>query len=67
MENQEKDKIYFVSYAHSKGFGNVEVKVEDEMVDIDAVQTLALEIAESLGIENVVILNFFVLRVEERV
>jgi len=65
-EEEGHEYVYFVSYSHSKGFGNVEVSMTGEIVDVDAVYDMAKEIEENLSLHDVVILNFFPLRLEKR-
>jgi len=66
VQTQDHEYVYFISYSHSRGFGNVEVNMSDEMIDIDAIHSLAKEIEESLSLKDVMIINFFPLRLQEK-
>jgi hypothetical protein len=58
---------YFVSYNHSKGYGNGEYILEQKIEGIDILNELARYIEGQNGFSKkvVVILNFILLRVEE--
>lgn len=58
-----KSKTYFVSYAHSKGFGNVEIEVGSE-VDIKSIQdikNIEKYLIERENVDSPLVLNFIFL------
>lgn len=65
MEGQEqRNYVYFVSFAHPDGFDGVEVFLSEEIRDINIVAGIANDIEENLGIKDVQVLNFVLLRLE---
>lgn len=49
---------YFVSFAHSKGFGNTVIPSSSRIKSIADIQTLQKDMSELLDVEEVVILNW---------
>ena len=56
--------VYFISYAHKSGFGNLEVRLFGKIRYIRAVNEIKDFITEEMKVEEVVILNYQLLRVE---
>lgn len=54
---------YFVSYAHSKGFGSLTVDTKFKVKSKDAFGALSERVANALkksdGLESIAIINFF--------
>lgn len=53
---------YFVSYAHSTGFGNAETITNEPIKSIQDTQNLAENYASLFGVKQVVVLNFQLLK-----
>lgn len=51
---------YFVSYAHTNGFGNIEVTLKNEIKSISDISVASEKIEEHLNLEknSIVIMNF---------
>ncbi|MFD1708398.1 MULTISPECIES: hypothetical protein [Siminovitchia] len=62
---QGNDIVYFVSYYHSRGMGNAEVIMSDYIINVNQVGSLQKLIEEEYKVNNVTIINFFPLRLEE--
>lgn len=58
----EKGYVYFISYAHSKGFGTLEATFDEKLTHIDDIEALAQQIEDELPVEGAVILNFKIIR-----
>jgi len=56
--------VYFVSYAHKRGWGNIEITQNIEMNDMSAIQGCEKIIAEK-GVETPVVASFNLLKVIE--
>jgi hypothetical protein len=49
---------YFVSFSHSRGFGNTVIPSSSKIKSITDIKTLQKDMAEFLGVEDVIILNW---------
>jgi len=56
--------VYFVSYAHSNGFGSCQITQKKEISSINEVDAIALLIEEDKPGINVCVLFFTLLRTE---
>lgn len=51
---------YFISYAHAKGFGNIEITLSQEIESINDISIASSKIEKHLNLErnSIVIMNF---------
>jgi hypothetical protein len=53
---------YFVSYAFNHGYGNIEVSADEFITKFSQVQDISSKIAKQNNLENIVILNYILLK-----
>ena len=52
---------YFVSYSHSRGYGNLTTNLESPIEDIEDTKSIAREVEANQGLDGVAVLNFILL------
>ena len=64
-ELENKDYVYFVSYYHSRGFGNTEVVMDGEIISMEQIASIQEYIAKEFGLKDVKVKNWLPLRVQD--
>ena len=63
-ELENKDYVYFVSYYHSRGFGNTEVVMGSQILSIDQIISIEKLVEENYKLKNVKVKNWILFRIQ---